>query len=481
MTSKTATLSLLLLSLFLFFLLPPLDPDLGWHLRCGEEIWQGNFFCHQNEFSLLLANYEWPNHFWLYEAIIYPVFKIGGLWGLSIFGALVASGAFLFLFSSLKKPGWVGLALLPVVIYFSWGVFSLGVRGQIAGFFFFCLLLYLLTKEFPIHLRGGLCGLLGGGLLMIVMLVWANAHGSAILGLILLTVFGWREFQQNRYKFDKRLWIFPVAGLTTLFNPYGWRIYEDAWRHFTGVNLNLMIAEWVPPPLIFQTAISIIVLALLGVIFYHYPKGVIWQGIALIFLAVAALKARRQVPHFMAISTWVFFESLGEKLTRLAKEKEEQITQVLSVVFVCGSLFVNIPGTIETNSDRNNYCNNQVTPYPCKAIEYLKSQPAGNRNLFNRYEWGGFLIWQLPEYKIFVDGRMPAWKTPSGKSPYTIYLETLQTRPGWAETLAEYDIDWILISPGTFMDILLAPEPEMYRWEEKYRDEVSVVYNKISQ
>lgn len=117
--------------------------------------------------------------------------------------------------------------------------------------------------------------------------------------------------------------------------------------------------------------------------------------------------------------------------------------------------------------------------YPCEAVDFLKKQPQKG-NIFNRYEWGGFLIWQLPESKIFVDGRMPAWQTPSGKSPYTIYLETLQTQPGWQETLESYNINWILISPNTFMDLLLAPNPENFGWEKAYRDKISVIYRRKS-
>ena len=89
-------------------------------------------------------------------------------------------------------------------------------------------------------------------------------------------------------------------------------------------------------------------------------------------------------------------------------------------------------------------------------------------------EWESF----SKKYKIFVDGRMPAWKTPSGKSPYTIYLETLQTQPGWQKILKDYNINWILISPGTFMDLLLKKNPTKFGWQEVFRDEVSVVYEK---
>jgi len=46
------------------------------------------------------------------------------------------------------------------------------------------------------------------------------------------------------------------------------------------------------------------------------------------------------------------------------------------------------------------------------------------------------------------------------------------------ETLDDYNINWILISPGTFMDLKLKPDPEEFGWKEVYRDTISVVYKR---
>ena len=42
--------------------------------------------------------------------------------------------------------------------------------------------------------------------------------------------------------------------------------------------------------------------------------------------------------------------------------------------------------------------------FPAAAIEFVRStQPS--QNLFNYYDWGGYLAIKAPEYKVFVDGR----------------------------------------------------------------------------
>ena len=140
---------------------------------------------------------------------------------------------------------------------------------------------------------------------------------------------------------------------------------------------------------------------------------------------------------------------------------------------------IRVLSNLSTVSSWQNFCDNSPVTYPYKGVEFLKTQGVGN--IYNRYEWGGFLIWQTPAYKFFADGRMPAWPASSAgkiKSPYTIYLEILQNQPGWEETLKQYNIKYIFISPGVFMDLLLKPNPEKFGWREIYRDKVSVIYKK---
>ncbi|MDZ7666367.1 MAG: hypothetical protein U5K27_13775 [Desulfotignum sp.] len=42
-------------------------------------------------------------------------------------------------------------------------------------------------------------------------------------------------------------------------------------------------------------------------------------------------------------------------------------------------------------------------------VDHIK---AGNihGNLFNQYRWGGFLLWAIPDQKVFIDGRMDVYQ-----------------------------------------------------------------------
>jgi hypothetical protein len=65
--------------------------------------------------------------------------------------------------------------------------------------------------------------------------------------------------------------------------------------------------------------------------------------------------------------------------------------------------------------------------------------------MFNIYEWGGYLIWNLwPEYKVFVDGRADVY----GKDLVNDYLRVYHQQPGWRETLKRYGVEWLMLKPG---------------------------------
>jgi hypothetical protein len=50
---------------------------------------------------------------------------------------------------------------------------------------------------------------------------------------------------------------------------------------------------------------------------------------------------------------------------------------------------------------------------PNQIIQHLKTNPCQG-NLFRHYNLGGYLIWQLPETKVYVDGRMgTTWTRPA--------------------------------------------------------------------
>lgn len=460
------------LGLFFLFFLPPTDPDLGWQLRCGQQIWTQAKICTTNEFSVVL-----PGYFTSYPAgsqfLIYPFYHLLNLFGLSLFNGLLLLGTF-YLFLKLSGDKSLRLIILPFLIFLSWSVFGFGIRGQLLSIFYFTLLLFLLDSPKKNWVWFS----------PLVILLWVNSHGSFVVGLVLLAFF---LAQQTFELFTQRIklkryfsfcLIFVLSLVAGFLNPFTFRIYLEAWRHFHIVQLNQLIAEWVSPTIFYQIMIVLFLgLAAYSLFKSRQQKFLVFKILLLMAFTFLAFQARRNIAFFFVSAGWII-SSMD-----LKKDFKYLTPLPIIAIFVFG-FFYQLPKTLIIDSNWQRFCQSGPVQFACDAVEFLKKQPekgppndeAGN--IFNTYEQGGFLIWQLPEYKIFVDGRMPAWSTPSGKSPYTLYLDTLQTQPGWQETLDQYKINWLLIAPNTFMDLRIRSNPQSFGWQEVYRDPTAVIYQK---
>jgi hypothetical protein len=110
----------------------------------------------------------------------------------------------------------------------------------------------------------------------------------------------------------------------------------------------------------------------------------------------------------------------------------------------------------------------QAKTLPVEAVAFLKQeQPAGP--IFNSYNWGGYLIWELPEYPVFVDGRTDLYDDAFLRE----YLSLVFAQGNWEKTLDSYGINLVLIEPQSMMGQLLV---ERSGWEQVYQDEMAAIF-----
>jgi len=101
---------------------------------------------------------------------------------------------------------------------------------------------------------------------------------------------------------------------------------------------------------------------------------------------------------------------------------------------------------------------------------------AWNSLVYNEYGQGGFLVWQFPEQKVFIDGRMPFWKD----TDRFVFLDqqlALNAQPGTIEMIEEkYGVDWIIIVPNRPLDFALSGQDS---WDNIYKDNFATIYRKV--
>jgi hypothetical protein len=70
-----------------------------------------------------------------------------------------------------------------------------------------------------------------------------------------------------------------------------------------------------------------------------------------------------------------------------------------------------------------------------EAVDFLKENHPEGR-LFNSYNWGGYLLWALPEYPVFVDGRTDLYNDEIIGQ----WSQVVRAEEGWQEVLARWDV-----------------------------------------
>jgi len=105
---------------------------------------------------------------------------------------------------------------------------------------------------------------------------------------------------------------------------------------------------------------------------------------------------------------------------------------------------------------------------PVGAVDWIAAQqPAGN--LFNSYNWGGYLLWRLwPTYPVYADGRTDVY-------PNVFLQEYLQIVTGQLDApalFAERGIRTVIIEQAS---PLVKQLLESGDWQAAYRDDLAVV------
>lgn len=408
-----------------------------------------------------------------YDEIVALVYKFLGLSGLSVLYGLSGVLGYWF-FKKILNNNSLSLILFLFIYLLSLSVFNLGFRAQFLTFIFLEFELFVLLRKpkwiysFPI-----------------LFAIWANTHGAFVLGLAVLGIYLVSKIRKgnppaaDKFGELRRLGIVTLLSIIApLLNPYGIGVYQESLLH-ANYPLDKLIAEWVAPSAWTQV-IVIGISGTVGVLMIKEWRKNIFLLILLSLFTYLSLTARRNIPLWGLILAISFAQVYQAKWFKFANNLQLEILQKVAIVIGILVLFATqVSHTVEIDTNWNSYCTGigYRLDLPCKAVEYINTHPILGRNVYTAYEWGGFLEWQLPQYKYFTDGRMVTWSTQEGRSPYTIYLELIQAQTGWNERLRAYGTDWMLIGTGTFLDIELSKNPQ--GWKEVYRDQTAVIYQVV--
>jgi hypothetical protein len=468
----------------------PDDPDMGWHLKDGEYLLNNHFAVAKTDiFSYTMPDFPLIMHEWVTDALMYLMYQNLGLLSLSVFFAAISSLAFIIAASATeaKKEYKIIAAILAVIASLP----ILGVRPQMLSLLALAIVIFIIFR-FRKNQSGKSIFWLP-----LIFLFWVNLHGGFAVGLFFIGLFLALEFIKHAIYFISqkiKFWniakiapllkkgaievshlykltgVFLVSSLVTLVNPYGWRVYVEIITTIFDDYTKKIISEWLPfafsNPTGYQFVIYVTLIIIL-LIFWWRKIDYTYLIISAVFLYLAAT-SWRHMPLFLIVITplWVnVVESIsGSELLKIIRKKYFIILMLVSTFFIAKQQWqIVIPAShsMEILSRGR---------YPYQAVEYLKKNPIEGR-MFNEYNWGGFLIWQYPEKKVFIDGRMPSWKI-NNRRAFEDFNKVSNGEEGWEKILEKYDVSFALV----YNNGLNEAKFKYLNWEMVYADNLAVVY-----
>jgi len=469
--SKPADRLLFFLTLLMVFFMSaraPVDSDMYWALRVGKEIVEQRAFIHTDPITYTHTGNNWVSHSWLFDVWLYGMYAWLQYHGLVLLVALLATLMMGLLWLQLSGPA--VYRTLAVVFTSLIAAPTWTPRPQMVTMLLLCLVILLLL----LYRKRQKCAILFA--LPPVMILWANLHGGYVLGLGVIGIMvagelldrlllnttqnsmGWLQWRDL-------VITLAVCTLATLVTPYGFGTWEISVSTF-GMRVNAIISEWQSPdfnnPAMLPFLLSLIAMVVLLAVAGKKLRG--WEVLTLAAFVYFALSARRQVGVYaiavmpiMARTGWTWLRAWGgnlritlanhnqkwqaffDRITVPASSKENKAVNLLIIglcALVCwGKLvYVSMPPLIEQQLN--------PTVFPVEAVEMLQETPPAG-NLFNEYDWGGYLSWFAPQIPVYIDARADLF----GDDFIFHWLDVANANADWEEEFARWSITAVLIKP----------------------------------
>jgi hypothetical protein len=448
------------------------DPDIWWHLRNAEYLFQHHQLPRADMYSFTVAGHPWINHEWLAEIPFYLAWRTGGLSGVNAVMFATISLIFLgLLYLSYMDTKHFKAAIVACCFLSFLASVSFGPRTILFGYLYLVLLLIILQR-----LRQK-----GNAPLWLVpplFCLWANTHGSWSLGLIVFSIItasgfvqgSWGRIYADRWTPSQmgKLVITGLASVAALFvNPFGSRLvfypFDMAFRQ----KLNIAhVEEWISVD--FHDLRGKFVLALLlTLLVTSLLRRTRWQ-LAEVGLVVFALYSGLTYIRFLFFLSVVIAPVLARILDFVPQYRPQADTPIINAAVICvmlGSVIHYWPSSSEMQKSVSE-------KYPTEAVAYLKAHPPDG-HVLNFYLWGGYLGWNDKDLKIFIDSRVDIFEYAGVLKDYLDMLGLEQSR----KLFDKYQVRYVLFPhPGGYSEsaltYVLEHDPE---WKIIYSDHLSLL------
>jgi hypothetical protein len=453
---------------------PVRDADVGWHLRTGEWVVDHGTVPTTDPFSAYGAGRPWVAYSWLFEVLAYALYRALGFSGVLLLKVVVALAALAAVHRLIarREPRFVVASALAAVAFVAlWPLMA--ERPWL-----FTVLFSALTLDAVLGLRDG-TATRAVWLLPVLYALWANLHvqfvyGLAFLGLACVApvldrllrrpTSGAHADTAGAPAWRRLVALSAACAGATLLNPYAARLYGVVWEYASRPAAYRIMRELQSPDFgDFYSWPMLVLFALAAFSLGRRPRLSSFDVLLLAGTAYASFHTRRDL-WFVSLAALALLTAAP----RRAVEPGERFTPPRwGPPFVAaGVLLVFLAtayhrGLLEVGPGEA-----MAEEFPAGAVAFLKEHPQPGP-LFNDMDWGGYLIWELREHRVSIDGRTNL----HGDDRLTRHIRTISgIHPLEDEELRGARLV-IIRTEGPLPDLLTATG----RFEIVYRDRLATV------
>jgi len=474
-------LVLVFLLVFFIMLAPPRDADMWWHLSAGREMAHQGRILTTDIFSYTRHGEPWTNAFWLSDLVLFLAYKLGCYLGITILVASIAvlAMAVIYLQTS-HNPYSIPLFVILLAAFAIAPVWT--PRPQIFSF------LLLAILDYGLNRRNGFI-LKRAWLLVPIFILWANTHGGFIWGFLLMSAFILgsrfdyllkREDHLSTQSLARLGFWTSISALAISINPNGFSLWKLPF-YTVGISIR-SITEWGSPDFHRPDLHPILwLLFLLMIGLGTSKKASSWSDILkTIGFSYMAFISQRSIGPFVIIATPVVIDSLRDvwlewlpllsgSVKKLDNPRRSNplpllFAATLNVVILGTFAFVTIlrADSVSTHQQAHN-------GFPLKAVEWIRVNRPNGR-MFNAYNWGGYLQWELPDYPVFIDGRADLY----GEEIISDWWSVVNATDESLALLDYWQVNFVLLERGWPMEEKLTQSG----WRVLYEDDTAVIISR---
>jgi hypothetical protein len=382
-----------------------LTADIAYHIRAGQLMLESGRLLDTDPFTFTAFGEPWLNQQWAASVIFAAVYDGSGWLGLLLMRAVLIGVAFGLVYAACRATE----ASQLVSAFVTMGAFvvaatNLALRSQLFGVVFFAAVVALLAwrRRYPLALW----------LIPLIMVAWANTHGSFFVGWAAIGLALLEDLVARRRLALTTGAVLVVSVLATLVNPWGVQMWAYVVELTRDPVISAIVTEWQAPTLrtptgIFFFASVAVVVALLIV----RGRSVSWlQLLWLAGLVVLSLMAVRNVVWWAVGAAPVVavlvagLEVRGRRIGDPAFDAPRGVgyTAIAGLGLVLALAVL----PIGRESDRLYGPEGVLGDAPRGVTEALRAETSEGDRLYAPQGWGSWFELALPGVPVMVDTRI---------------------------------------------------------------------------